>query len=80
MTSKEILDIDDFRMPLTMDSNEMTKNSLPLVGTLTLDQMERAMIMKCMEQYGGNISKAAEALGISRAALYRRLEKLGIPT
>ena len=30
--------------------------------------------------YGGNISKVAEALGLSRAALYRRFEKFGIKT
>jgi transcriptional regulator of acetoin/glycerol metabolism len=46
---------------------------------MTLDQIERAMIAKSMEHYGGNISRVAEALGLSRAALYRRLEKYGIP-
>jgi DNA-binding NtrC family response regulator len=33
------------------------------------------MIEKCMRHYEGNISRVAEALGLSRAALYRRLEK-----
>ena len=36
------------------------------------------MILKCMSAYDGNISRVAEALGLSRAALYRRLEKFGI--
>jgi len=36
------------------------------------------MIVKCLAQFGGNVSKTAEALGLSRAALYRRLEKFGI--
>jgi transcriptional regulator of acetoin/glycerol metabolism len=36
------------------------------------------MIVKCMKHYDGNISRAAEALGLSRAALYRRMEKYGI--
>jgi transcriptional regulator of acetoin/glycerol metabolism len=36
------------------------------------------MIAKCMKHYDGNISRAAEALGLSRAALYRRLEKHGM--
>jgi transcriptional regulator of acetoin/glycerol metabolism len=30
-----------------------------------------------MERFGGNVSQAAKALGISRSALYRRLEKHG---
>ena len=78
MTSKDELDVDDFHMPLTMDANELAKKTLPSAGGMTLEEIERAMIMKCMEQFGGNVSKVAEALGLSRAALYRRLEKFGI--
>ena len=40
--------------------------------------MEKAMIVQCTERYKGNISKVAEVLGLSRAALYRRFEKYGI--
>jgi transcriptional regulator of acetoin/glycerol metabolism len=36
------------------------------------------MIENCMNHYKGNISRVAEALGLSRAALYRRLEKYGL--
>jgi transcriptional regulator with PAS, ATPase and Fis domain len=43
-----------------------------------LDEMEKRMIVKCFKHYDGNVSRAAEALGISRAALYRRMEKYGI--
>lgn len=43
-----------------------------------IDAMERKMIIKAIELYSGNISKVADALGLSRAALYRRLEKYGI--
>ena len=52
--------------------------SLPGVGTMTIDEMERAMIAKSMRHHGGNLSKVAESLGLSRAALYRRLEKYGM--
>ncbi|HXI02703.1 MAG TPA: sigma-54 dependent transcriptional regulator [Candidatus Saccharimonadales bacterium] len=54
------------------------REALPRPGSMTLEQMERAMIANCMRHYGGNVSRAAEALGLSRAALYRRLEKHGI--
>jgi transcriptional regulator of acetoin/glycerol metabolism len=37
--------------------------------------MERAMIANCLRHFEGNVSRAAEALGLSRAALYRRIEK-----
>ena len=45
---------------------------------MTLDEMEKAMIVKCMQHYEGNITRVAEALGLSRAALYRRFEKYGL--
>lgn len=40
-----------------------------------LDDIELEMIKKALEKYQGHISKAASALGISRNALYRRMEK-----
>ena len=36
------------------------------------------MIEKCVRHYGGNLSRVAEALGLSRPSLYRRLRKYGI--
>jgi two-component system NtrC family response regulator len=52
--------------------------TLPEPGAMTLDEIEKSMILKCLKAYDGNISRVAEALGLSRAALYRRLEKFGI--
>ncbi|RYU80237.1 sigma-54-dependent transcriptional regulator [Hymenobacter persicinus] len=52
---------------------------LPAVGSMTLDELEAQMIRKSMEFYGGNVSRVAKALGLSRGALYRRLEKYAIP-
>ena len=36
------------------------------------------MVSQALDQAGGNISHAAAALGITRAALYRRIEKFGL--
>ena len=47
-------------------------------GSMTLDEVEKLMIIKALDAYKGNITKVAEGLGISRAALYRRLEKYGL--
>ncbi|ALD22451.1 sigma-54-dependent transcriptional regulator [Hymenobacter sp. DG25A] len=52
---------------------------LPAVGSMTLDELESQMIRKSMDHYAGNVSKVAKALGLSRGALYRRLEKYDIP-
>lgn len=47
---------------------------------MTLEQVERQMIAQAMEQHGGNISRVAQALGLSRTALYRRLERHALGT
>jgi DNA-binding NtrC family response regulator len=45
---------------------------------LSLEDLERLFVTKALERYEGNVSRAAEALGLSRSALYRRLEKHGL--
>jgi transcriptional regulator of acetoin/glycerol metabolism len=45
---------------------------------LPLEEVERVLIQKALQRYEGNVSQAAHALGLSRSALYRRLEKHGL--
>jgi DNA-binding NtrC family response regulator len=45
---------------------------------MSIDDVEALLIRKVLRRCEGNISQAAEALGLSRAALYRRIEKYGI--
>jgi len=47
----------------------------PVLDALTLEDAERMMIEKALERHQGNVSKAAESLGLSRSALYRRLQR-----
>jgi two-component system, NtrC family, response regulator len=53
--------------------------SLPAVGAMSLEQMEVEMIKKALDFHGHSISKTARSLGITRSALYRRLDKYDIP-
>ena len=48
------------------------------VDGLNLDDVEKAVIRKALSKHGGNISQAARELGLTRTALYRRLEKHGL--
>ena len=43
-----------------------------------LDEVEKNVIQKAIDRNAGNISKAAKELGLTRASLYRRLEKHGL--
>ncbi len=45
---------------------------------MSLEDVERVLIQKAMGRYGGNVTQAAHALGLSRSALYRRLQKHGL--
>ena len=45
---------------------------------LPLEEVERVLIRKALERHGGNVSQAARALGLSRSALYRRLQHHGL--
>lgn len=72
------LGIRDFERTLAMEQPTATSEDLPAVGSMTLDEIERAMILKSLRHHQSNISRAATSLGMSRAALYRRLEKYGI--
>ncbi|MEJ2185410.1 MAG: sigma-54 dependent transcriptional regulator [Gemmatimonadota bacterium] len=45
---------------------------------MTLDDAERLLIKKALTRFDGNVSRAADALGLSRSALYRRLQRYGL--
>jgi DNA-binding NtrC family response regulator len=47
------------------------------IEDLSLEEVEALLVRKAMSRFGGNVSHAAKALGLSRSALYRRLEKYG---
>jgi DNA-binding NtrC family response regulator len=74
MAEGESLDSRDFFFLSAKPSNE--KASIP--NTFNLDEVEKNYIQKAIDKNGGNISKAAKELGLTRASLYRRLEKYGL--
>lgn len=64
------LDADDFSIP--------GPGSAAGSASLNLEQQERRSITTALDRSAGNISHAAETLGITRAALYRRMQKYGL--
>ena len=75
VSGKETLDADDFKA-----QNHQPEEAVTIKGMegLTLEETERQRILQAMEQYDNNVSQVAAALGVSRPALYRRLEKYNI--
>ncbi len=75
----DVLEVDDLLALSDLETRAARDpNALPSPGSMTLDEMEKAMIVKCLRHYEGNVTRVAEALGLSRAALYRRFEKYGL--
>jgi len=75
--TRDRLDVESFT-ELAAAAPRDAADSLPEVGAMTMDEIERAMILKSLRHHGGNISRVAESLGLSRPALYRRFEKYEI--
>lgn len=69
------LGADDFRRAVPA-ARGVAAPAQPAPGG-TLDRLEHDRIADAMRRHGGNISRAAAELGLSRGALYRRLEKFG---
>ncbi len=53
-------------------------NQNETADNLNLDEVEKNVILRAINKHSGNISKAAKELGLTRASLYRRLEKHGL--
>ena len=75
VSGKETLEADDFKSqavsaPLNVETLE--------VDNLTLDELERQQILRALDKYENNLTLVASVLGVSRQALYRRMEKHGI--
>lgn len=76
MDKKEIK-IADFQAYMLAEKNNSLIR-LPQVGDMTLEEMEKKMILRALDYHNHSISKTARSLGLTRSSLYRRLQKHGI--
>jgi len=58
-----------------ISQKEEAEGSETVVNTTNIQETEKMLIRKVIDKHGGNISKAAKELGLTRASLYRRIEK-----
>lgn len=72
MTDSDTLQESDFLLSRSVSPSASSSN------TLNLDEVEKTAIVKALQLHSGNISKAADELGLTRASLYRRMEKYGL--
>jgi DNA-binding NtrC family response regulator len=78
MANSDELTVEDFQRNYRKKITEKEKTNFPKVGSMTLEEMEINMIKRALDFHKNNISATAKALGITRNALYRRMEKFEI--
>ncbi|WP_428654613.1 sigma-54-dependent transcriptional regulator [Runella sp.] len=71
LTHQNTLQPEDFFQNAFTETSQFTE-------TYQLEEMEKQLIVKAMKKYNGNITEVAKELGLSRQALYRRMEKYGL--
>lgn len=71
LSAGELIRVSDLSLRAARDGAQKLED-------LSLEEVESFLIKKALDRYSGNISQAADALGLSRSALYRRLQKYGI--
>jgi DNA-binding NtrC family response regulator len=72
MSSGDLIKADDLGLIRSQ------RDAAPSLEDMSLEDVERVLVEKAMRRFDGNVSHAAKALGLSRSALYRRLEKFGL--
>lgn len=79
LSGKTELDEDDFKANHFEDLSRTDMHiSTPAVGEMSIEEMEKEMILKALSYHNYKINKAALSLGITRSALYRRMNKFNI--
>ena len=72
----KVLDVND--IPSQVQEKSTGSSAVKIDAELTVDEMEKQMIVQALEKTGGNRTKAAEKLGISRRTLHRKLNEYEI--
>jgi len=73
MADGQQIDTDDLQL-----NSQKASHAKSLQTDMALEDMEKIMVQKAIDKYKGNISRAAAELGLTRAALYRRIEKFDL--
>jgi transcriptional regulator of acetoin/glycerol metabolism len=75
--ARQVLGLDDRRIATGVAASDLLQEDRAEDGR-DLDDAERAALRRVLTRAGGNVSQAADLLGISRATLYRKMKKLSI--
>jgi len=80
LSREEVIVPADFPRQILMLSQEDRADGFAIPPGISLDQMERALIVKTLEDTGGNRTRASEILGINRRTMQNKLKQYGLNT
>jgi DNA-binding NtrC family response regulator len=78
LSESEQLSVGDFQLSHVVQTKTKNEPAISETAEFNLDKVEKSTIETALKQYRYNISHTAKALGLTRAALYRRMEKHGL--
>jgi two-component system NtrC family response regulator len=84
VNDKAVLEVEDFRREAQSSAAHPAEegphaaDDVRSLEGMTLERMERHVIQQALKRHDNNLSQVAKELGISRAALYRKLEKMNL--
>lgn len=78
MTDGSVIEASDIALSGTATTQAQPPSNGLVMENLNLDDVEKTVIRKALLIHNGNVSHAADELGLTRAALYRRMEKYGL--
>jgi DNA-binding NtrC family response regulator len=70
--------VSDLGLVSTASTEDSTAMNTPSIDDMSLEEVEKYLIQRTLKRNGGNATKTAEDLGLSRSAYYRRLQRFGL--
>jgi DNA-binding NtrC family response regulator len=77
LSSGDQIRVSDLGLNSTSSTNDATQAG-PSLDDMTIEDVEKYLIQRTLTRNGGNATKTAEDLGLSRSAFYRRLQRFGL--
>lgn len=77
LTDGPMIKVSDLALTPTASTSDQSRSG-PSLDDMTLEEVERYLIERTLKRNGGNATKTAEDLGLSRSAFYRRLQRFGL--
>jgi DNA-binding NtrC family response regulator len=78
LSSGDSIKVSDLGLVSTASPEDKAAQNTPSIDDMSLEEVEKYLIQRTLKRNGGNATRTAEDLGLSRSAFYRRLQRFGL--